>query len=143
MSDANEKNGVFLDGKNQVIELLKSMGASDKTTLLKNLRLRNPVLAKELSEQCFHYNNIWELSDESLENIFQHTKPIVIGLALHMTSTKNQRRALSLLGREQALKAYEIMTQDLSSHRSDCLKAQEKILEVALDLSRRKIIQFF
>ena len=50
MSQNNAENGgVFINGKGQVIELLRKMDGADKAKLLKNLRLRNPTLAKELT----------------------------------------------------------------------------------------------
>lgn len=138
-----EKTGIFIDGKRQVIELLKTMQGSDKKKLLGNIKLRNPLLAKELAELCFNFDSLWDLSDDHLRTIFMQVKPVLIGLALYVSNSKNQKRVLSLLSRESAIKAYEIMTQDLSSNRKDCLKAQEKILEVAIDLSRRKQILFY
>jgi flagellar motor switch protein FliG len=137
-----EKTGIFINGKSQVVEMLKSMNATDKNKLLQNLKIRNPALAKELAELCFGFESIWDLSDEHLRTVFMQVKPVLIGLALYMSNGKNQRRVLSLLNREHAVKSYEVMTQDLSSHRKECLKAQEKILEIIFDLARRKIIQF-
>ncbi len=52
------KSGIFINGKKQVIELIQRMDASDKLTLLKNLKLRNPSLAKELSEASINFNSI-------------------------------------------------------------------------------------
>ena len=142
-TDLNEKNGVYINGKGQIVELLRHMEQSEKARLLRNLKNRNPALAKELSEQCLSYDNIWALEDDSLSKILGGVKPVVLGLALSLTNLKNQKRALSLVPREQALKAYEVMTKDLSSNRRECLRAQEKIMETALDLSRRRIVQFY
>lgn len=143
MSDTNEKNGVYLNGKNQIIELFKHLEQGHKSKILQHLRSRNPALAKELSETTFSYQNIWELDDESLSQILTHSKPVILGLALSLSHPKQQRRALALLSREKALKAYEIMTKDLSHHRRECIKAQEKVLETAIELSRRKVINFY
>ena len=71
------------------------------------------------------------------------TKPVVLGLALSLSTIKHQKRALGLISRDQALKAYEVMTKDLSSNRRECMRAQDKILELAIDLSRRQIIRFY
>lgn len=141
--DAPEKNGIYINGRQQVVELLRHMEQGDKTRLLRGLRHRNPTLAKELSEQCFSFDNIWGLEDEDLGRILGGIKPVILGLALSLTGLKNQKRALSVIPREQALKAYEVMTKDLSGNRRECLRAQDKILETAIDLSRRRLVQFY
>ncbi len=143
MSQKNNENGIFINGKKQVIELLQMMDAGDKTKLLKNLRLRNPVLAKELTESCISFESIWDLNDESLKTIVSQVQPAILGLALNLVHVKNQRRALSLISREMALKAFDIMQKDLTSNRHECQRAQQKIVELALNLHRNRIIQFY
>jgi flagellar motor switch protein FliG len=140
---APEKTGIYINGRQQVVDLLRHMDAGEKARLLRNLKNRNPSLAKELSEQCFSYDNIWTLEDDSLARVIGGVTPVVLGLALALTGLKNQKRALALIPRDRALKAYEVMTKDLSQHRRECMRAQEKILETALDLSRRRVIQFY
>jgi flagellar motor switch protein FliG len=142
-SDLNAENGIFINGKKQVIELLKTMEAADKARLLKNLRVRNPSLAKELTESCISFESIWDLNDESLKTIVSQVQPAILGLALSLVHVKNQRRVLSLISREMALKAFDIMQKDLTSNRSECMRAQQKILELAMNLHRNRIIQFY
>ena len=143
MSQKNGENGVFINGKKQVIELLQSMDASDKAKLLKNLRSRNPSLAKELTESCISFESLWDLSDECLKTVVSQIQPTILGLALSFVHVKNQRRVLSLISREMALKAFDILQKDLTNNRSECIKAQNKILELALTLYRNRIIQFY
>ena len=138
-----ENGGVFINGKGQVIELLRKMDASDKAKLLKNLRLRNPTLAKELTESCLSFESIWDLNEDALKTVVSQIKPAILGLALSLVHVKNQRRALSLISRDNAVKAFEIMQKDLSSNRSECYRAQQKILELAINLQRNRIIQFY
>jgi len=143
MSQKNLENGVYINGKAQVVELLKNMSASDKSKLLKNLRLRRPDLAKELTESCITFESLWDLNDEELRTIISQVKPQILGLALSLSHVRNQRRALSLISREMAVKAFEIMQRDLSANRNECLKAQQKIVELAINLNRSRIIQFY
>ncbi|MFP5386800.1 MAG: FliG C-terminal domain-containing protein [Bacteriovoracia bacterium] len=143
MSQKNPENGIFINGKKQVIELLQRMEAADKSRLLKNLRTRNPALAKELTESCISFESIWDLDDECLKTVVSQVQPAILGLALSLVHVKNQRRALSLISREQALRAFDIMQKDLTSNRSECQRAQAKILELALNLHRNRIIQFY
>jgi flagellar motor switch protein FliG len=143
MSQNNAENGIFINGKRQVIELLQKMDAGDKARLLKNLRNRNPTLAKELTESCISFESIWDLDDEALKTVASQIRPQILGLALSLVHVKNQRRCLSLIGREMAIKAFEIMQRDLTGNRSECLRAQQKILELAMSLHRNRIIQFY
>lgn len=143
MNQKNTENGVFINGKKQVIELLQQMDSSDKMRLLKNLKLRNPSLAKELAESCISFNSIFELSDESLKTVVTQVRPTILGLALNLVNAKSQRRILSLLSREMAVHAFEVMQKDLSANRVECMKAQQKILEIALTLHKNRIIQFY
>jgi flagellar motor switch protein FliG len=138
-----ENTGVYLNGKKQVIELLKKMEGSDKATLLRNLKARNPILAKELAESCVNFDSIWSLDDNALRSVLSHVQPTILGLALHMTQVKNQRRALSLIERPQAMRAFEIMQKDLSSNRNECVRAQQKILEFAMKLHKNQIINLY
>lgn len=143
MSQNNAENGIFINGKKQVIELLQRMDAADKARLLKNLRTRNPVLAKELTESCISFESIWDLDDQCLRTVVSQIQPAILGLALSLVHVKNQRRALSLISREMALKAFDIMQKDLTGNRNECLRAQHKILELAINLHRNRIIQFY
>lgn len=143
MSQKNNENGIFINGKKQVIELLQMMDAGDKTKLLKNLRVRNPALAKELTESCISFESIWDLNDECLKTVVSQVQPAILGLALNLVHVKNQRRALSLISREMALKAFDIMQKDLTGNRHECMRAQQKIVELALNLHRNRIIQFY
>lgn len=144
MSQKNAENGgIFINGKKQVIELLQKMDAGDKARLLKNLRTRNPVLAKELTESCISFESIWDLSDECLKTVVSQIQPTILGLGLSLVHVKNQRRVLALISREQAIKAFDIMQKDLTSNRNECFRAQAKILELAVNLHRNRIIQFY
>ena len=143
MSHKNAENGIFINGKKQVIELLQKMDAGDKARLLKNLRNRNPSLAKELTESCISFESIWDLNEECLKTVISQVQPAILGLALSLVHVKNQRRALSLISRDQAIKAFDIMQKDLTANRSECFRAQQKILELALNLHRNRIIQFY
>ncbi len=143
MSQKNAENEIFINGKRQVIELLQKMDAPDKARLLKNLRTRNPALAKELTESCISFESIWDLDDECLKTVVSQVQPAILGLALSLVHVKNQRRALSMISREMALKAFDIMQKDLTANRNECFRAQQKIVELALNLHRNRIIQFY
>lgn len=143
MSQKNTENGIFINGKGQVIELLRQMSGPDKARLLKNLRVRNPVLARELTESCISFESLWDLDDQALKTLLSQVQPAILGLALSLVHIKNQRRALSLISREMAIKAFDVLQKDLTSNRNECIRAQNKVLELALNLHKNRIIQFY
>lgn len=143
MTQKTTENGIFINGKKQVIELLQRMDAGDKARLLKNLKTRNPTLARELTESCISFESIWDLDDECLKTVVSQVQPTILGLALSLVHVKNQRRALSLISRDQALRAFDIMQKDLTGNRNECIRAQQKVLELAMNLHRNRIIQFY
>lgn len=143
MNEKNTDNGIFINGKGQVIELLQKMSGPDKARLLKNLKARNPVLAKELTESCISFDSLWDLDDQGLKTLLSQVQPAILGLALSLVHVKNQRRALSMISREMAMKAFDILQKDLTSNRNECMRAQNKILELAITLHRNRIVQFY
>ncbi len=143
MTQKANENSIFINGKQQVIELVQRMDSADKAKLLKNLRMRNPSLAKELTEACISFEGLWDLDEEGLKTLFSQVKPAILGLALSLTHVRNQRRALSVVSRQMALSAFEIMQKDLTSNRNECLRAQQKIVELALNMHRNKILTFY
>ena len=140
MEDNNVEQGIFLNGKQQIIEMLQYMNEAEKKKLLKNINARNSVMGRELSEKSFSFNDLVHTSSDSLRRIFVDFNPAIIGLALHNTSQELQRKVLSIIPRETAESAYEIMGRDLSHKKTECKRAQEKILHNVIQLSRRQQI---
>jgi flagellar motor switch protein FliG len=139
--DANSKqNGIFINGKKQIIELLQFMSDAERKKLLNNIKMRNAVMARELSEKSLSFRDLFQLDDHIVRRILQNINPTIIGLALFVSPINVQRKALTLMEREDAEQAFAIMSKNLSHKKVECQKAQEKILQVAIQLSRRSLI---
>lgn len=136
----NENQGVFINGKQQVIELLQHMQGTEKEKLLRNISQRNAVMAQELREKSFSFNNLSRLPEGILGSIFDRINPVIIGLALYNTPVNFQRKVLRAIDRKSAEEAFHILNEDLSAKKRECKRAQEKVLAVAIQLSRRKVI---
>jgi flagellar motor switch protein FliG len=141
-NEQNSEKGIYINGKQQAIELLQALAPEERKKLLRNMSARNVVMTRELSEQCFSFRDLEVLTDQDLTKVLRMTNPIIIGLAITLSPRKFQRKALSLMERTLAEQAYEIMTKDLSSKRNECFRAQQKMLDTAIQLSRKKIISF-
>lgn len=137
----DSKNGYYIDGKKQAIELLQHLEGEERNKLLKNIALRNSSMARELSEKSYSFKDLLAADEETLEKITQVTTPAIIGLALYLTPKSFQRRVLTIMTRDRAEQAFKIMSADLSSKRQECLKAQNKILSNAIELSRKSLIR--
>ena len=134
-------SGIFINGKKQIVDMLQFMNEDERKKLLTNIKTRNAVMARELPEQSLSFRDLFQLDENVVRRILQHINPTIIGLALFLSSTKVQRKTLSLMQREDAEEAFHIMNQNLSHKKVECKKAQEKILSTAIQLSRRNMIQ--
>lgn len=134
----NSTEGVFLNGKAQVVEMLQHMTSNERETLLNNIKKRNAPLAEELMEKSLNFSHLDELSDEELAMIFSQIKAPILGIALKGTGTKFQRRVLSLAPRDYAEKTYEVMMRPLSNEERDVKRAQNKVVHALTGLLKRK-----
>ena len=133
--------GIFINGKQQMIDMLRIMSPSEKQKLLRNIAMRNSSMAKELMESSMSFEALTELSDDNLRIIFSQVPAAIAGLAIKFTSQNFQRKILSLMNRHEAETAYSILVQNLSHKKAECNKAQRKVLEVAVSLSRQNLIK--
>ena len=137
-AEGSQQQGLFINGKAQVIEMLKYMQPEERETLLRNIKARNPQLAMELTENCLTFNDLNRLGDEELTLIFSYVKPAVWGLALKNTPRDFQRRILTLAPREYAEAAYQILTTSLKNEERDTQRAQQKIVSILGNLMKRR-----
>lgn len=140
MEHETTEKGIFINGKKQIIEMLQYMNEAERKKLLNNIGARNAVMAKELSEQSFSFNDLVNTSTNSLNKIFQSFNPAIIGLALYNSTSELQKKVLSSIPRETAEAAFEVMGQNLSGKQAECRRAQEKIINNVIQLSRRQQI---
>ncbi|OFZ23540.1 MAG: hypothetical protein A2202_04800 [Bdellovibrionales bacterium RIFOXYA1_FULL_36_14] len=136
----NSEQAVFINGRAQVIEMLQYMEDEDRNTLLKNIRIRNPILANELLEKSLVFENIGKLSDHEIRLVINYVQPTIMGVALKNVNQDLQRRVLGLAQRAFAEKAYEIMIKSIGNEMTHIRKAQNKILETMVALNKKKQI---
>lgn len=138
MENNEEKKGIFINGRQQIIEMLQYMNESERKKLLKNVSARNTVLGRELSEQSLSFNDLKYTSEDSLRKIFGGFNPAIIGLALYNCNKELQRKVLSVIDRDTAEQAFDIMSKNLDSKKAECRRAQDKIIQNVINLSRRQ-----
>lgn len=142
MEANNSNQGVFINGKAQIIEMLQHMPRDERSKLLKNLKIRNPQLAEELSESCFTFNDLDSLNDYELQMIFNYISAPILGMALKNIERAFQRRLLSLASRDYAEEAFKVLKTPYSNEKRDIKRAQHKIIETLASLKKRKQVTF-
>ena len=55
-----QSKGIFINGKQQMIELLQFISGPEKERLLENITKINPVMAKELMVNSLSFDNIFQ-----------------------------------------------------------------------------------
>lgn len=120
----------FIDGRGQIIEMLKFMNPNEKQILLKNMRPRNAQLVDELSKENISYRSLFELSDEKMHTALRKIPSIVIGLSLKDMDVHLQKKTLSHMSTERAEKAFKMMNTAISNKNQVILKARNKISKI-------------
>ncbi len=140
-NNPNNKQGIFINGKAQIIELLKNMEGTEKEKLLRLISARNPAMAKELQEKSFSFNNLMNLNDHQVRLTIGQVNAQIMGIALKGCHQKLQRRILSLAPRTYAEEAYETLLGPVRNEAKDIERAQERVLAIVLQVLRRTVNQ--
>ena len=141
MEENNQKEGIFINGKAQIIEMLQFMDDAEKATLIKNIRLKNPALANELFHASLTFEHVNNLENSQIQILLNYISPAILGIALKGTSLEFQKRILGQLERSKAEKAYEVMSTPRRTDIADSKRAQEKVLETLTQLVKKRVIK--
>jgi len=124
-----DNKGIFINGKNQAVELLRSLDSAHRDKILKNIGVRNPKLAKELIQKSVTFDELAKLNDQRLKVLLESFQPALVGIALKPCSVNFQKRALSLLRRNEAIQAFDSMNSTIQNQMENIRKAQKIILQ--------------
>lgn len=138
----SKENGIFINGKAQAVEILRLLDPDERRRLLGHMKLRNPEMTMELSQKAISFLNLIELSNHELRVICNHVEAQIMGVALKNSSLNFQKRVLSTVDREYAEKAYEGLIANLRNDHDSSMKAQEKIIGIAIQLNKKRQINF-
>jgi flagellar motor switch protein FliG len=140
MSTPANTDSIFLNGKNQIVEMLRFMSADDRKKLLQGIRLRNASMAQELESSSLTFDDFLTLNDTNLSKVIQFMDPSIMGVALRSCSPEFQRRVLSLTSHEHAERAFALMVKPMARENTLIKRAQEKVIELLVSLSRKSQI---
>ena len=114
------------------------MGAEERATLLKNIQMRNPTLAKELYAESITFNTIYSLDDIDLAQVLKFIKAPILGVALKECEKTFQKKILTLLPRESAEEAYSYLVKNLGGNETrDIQRARKRVTDTIVALNNR------
>lgn len=132
--NAEPKSATYLDGRKQVIDLLRYLPQDEKNKLLKNLKIKNPEVANSLIEEGISYGQVEGLSDERIQILMKYITPQLFGMALKNSSRKLIQRVLTLAERDYAEISYDILISFVDDAPKKSKMAQDKIINTAIRL---------
>lgn len=139
----SKQNGYFINGKNQVVEMLQLMTGAEKSRLLNHIRHKNPTLAVELSEQSLSFEHLNSLQDTEIVLLFKYVPAEILGMALKGTSVAFQRRVLVLADRSYAELAFDVLVNPITNEKVNNKRAQAKVLDTVRRMIRKQVLNVF
>lgn len=134
-----EKSDIVINGRAQVVEILKKLPEDHKNKILRSLHDKNSTLAHELSWQTLSFTGICQIKDDFLKGLLEYVSSPVIAIALSDQTVETQKRFLTNLSRERAKEVFHQLKSTTVSA-VNAKKAQMKITEVATTLIQKKIL---
>ena len=130
--------GIFINGKAQIIDMLKYMQEDERTTLLKNIQARNPQLAKELYAESISFGTIYSLDQVDLGALASYIKAEIMGVALKGAKPEFQRKLLSSVPRPYAEVAFTYINKNLGANEDrDVGRAQKRVSDTIVALNNK------
>ena len=123
-----ENNGIYINGREQALEILKMLNPEERNRILKTINIKNPGLANDLSQNCSSPNDIQNFKSEDFLVIFSNVKPEILGLALKNTSQNFQRSILKLAPRQYAETAFSFLIMDLPLEKRETIVRAKKLI---------------
>lgn len=129
-----KSNDIFINGRGQMIDMLKLMKPHERNKLLNNIRMQHAPLADDLSINSVGVEHIKNLSPYQIKSIFQFVQAPILGIALRGLDVGLQKKVLKIADRSYAEEAYKFMTMKLESEDRDIPRAQEKVREAITNI---------
>lgn len=136
-----EKNDIVINGRAQVVEILKRLPEDHKNKILKSLKNRDSSLAHELSWQTLTFEGIAKAQDSQVKALLEYISSPVIAIALKDQDMGIQKKFLTNLSRDRAKEVFQLLKSNTTPI-SNVKKAQHKITDIAITLIQKKTISF-
>jgi hypothetical protein len=113
------KNGVFINGKEQIVELLKVLP-----------REENPELTDELFNLSNTVEDLCQLSELQVKQICLQLPAPIMGLSLKAYDEDTQRHLLSHMPREYAEEVFENIFTKFQNEKQLIQRSKQKLREI-------------
>jgi len=123
-----QKNGIYINGKEQALEILKLMTPAERSRILSSINSKNPTLANELKQNSINFKDIEEYSMDAYKIIFTRVKPEVLGLALKNTQTTFQKNVLKSAPRDYAETAFKTLMLNIPASKNETIIRAKKLI---------------
>jgi flagellar motor switch protein FliG len=134
-------NDIVINGRAQVVEILKKLPYQEKQKIINEVLKKNPSLGKELNIQCYGIQNVFSLESSTLKIVLEYSSSQVIALAISNEDIPLQQKILTLMPREKALQTLNII-RNQSYSEYDQEKAKNKLIDITMSLANNKNITF-
>jgi len=131
------KERIPVNGKAQIIDMLRVMPVDERRALLKNMGQMDKKRTVELMELSISMSNIEGLEESEIQLIVESCSAPVLGVALKNCPEGLQRKALRSLDRKKAEEAFEMLSTAISDEKENIMRAQRRVLQTALDLHKK------
>ena len=127
-SMSENKTGIYINGKEQALEILKLLSHDERTRILNSINLKNPSLASELRQNSMSSRDMQEYSTSDFKKIFNLVKPEILGLALKQTSMIFQKKILKMAPRSYAENAFKTLMIDIPPSKAETVTRAKKLV---------------
>ena len=130
---------IIINGRAQVIELLKKLPNDNKEKILASVKQKNPKLAKELSMHTITFESFLELEDIKIAIALPYISNRILALALKSLNHERQGKILKSLNKTRAIEVFGIIRSDTASLQ-DSMKARDKIAQILSSLYQSELL---
>ncbi len=126
---------IFINGREQIVSMLKTMDHTEKVKLIRQLMLRNEKLGRELLFESFSFEQVTQVDPNTLFQLGDNIHQSIWALALKQTEMDFQRDILRAINRKKAEKIYTIlMEDDFRPKAYDIARAREKVVHELVEI---------
>lgn len=128
--------GKRIDGFKAALELLQNLDLASQQTLLADIARRDPEMAVKLKSKLVTFDDLQFLTAAMMGKLWNKTMLTDWGLALRGSSLEVKNHVLSLLSKNNKADLEELL-KGKPRALNDVLEAQQKIMEVVLEMREK------
>lgn len=136
----SSNDDIYINGRGQIVDMLKVMPLREKERLLRHLSIRNPSVAQELSAESLSFGHLQYLRDSQLVILEDYVKASFMGIAMKNIDVPFQKKILAIVSRNYAEEAFRYLKAPLKNENQNCKRAQTKIISIVSRLIQKGII---